>query len=215
MYGYLCDHFAVTKADGLSWENALEIWKQSNPPPKEMKSKTPAPSNNGVNGGNGTGSSQKAKSPQPGPHIGSMRSQTDRGRHLSNNLGADELILSDSGSKHRSPSPAGDRLTRHHRDQSLGGNMRRTNRSTNNITSPHGIGSGMSRSNKNNSKYNAPNSESNNTYTNNTSSAGTNGASNISTNLLPRQHSYTTSYSGGSNNGNTFSSNVAGLFEYS
>ena len=136
MYGYLCSHYQVDPAQGLTWNTALTIWKESNPPPKETtkspnggKSKTPAAPKNSMKGG---AIGKHSKSPQPGANgnvsFGSMtRSKTDRTARMSrsHNLGD---FSKDNGSRNRSPSPGGT-ARGHARDKSLSNSMSSKTRS--------------------------------------------------------------------------------------
>ena len=99
IYGYLCSHYQVDPAQGLTWQTALTIWKESNPPPKETtkspngtKSKTPAKPKNSPKGSIG----KHSKSPQPGINGNASfsnmtRSKTDRTARMSHSINLGDI----------------------------------------------------------------------------------------------------------------------------
>ena len=154
MYGYLCQHYKVDPSVGLTWNTALAIWKESNPPPKNTNSKsskTPAPPSKAGGSGNNHGNNKisKSKSPQPGSNVsfasntnggghggshggnsgfgGLTRSKTDRTSRMSRtNLG--DFTKDNNNARTRSPSPGGT-IRGHTRDKSLSNSMSSKTRS--------------------------------------------------------------------------------------
>ena len=121
MYGYLCSHYQVDPAQGLTWNTALTIWKESNPPPKETtkspnggKSTTAAVPKNSMKG---ESIGKHSKSPQPGANGNVSFSSMTRSK-------------TDETARSRSQSPDGTVQGGDSRDKSLSNSISGTTRSS-------------------------------------------------------------------------------------